>query len=262
MKRTRRNHLRHQLQHLVQHHPHTVAAGVVALCSLPGVLLMASAGLSLNGRLVLHAALAVLAVLLLTACGWWSEVGLIGRSRWRNFHLAALPLAAMAMLYPGASQVTAVQFLPWGMLALLFALEREVWFRGILFRALVPTYGPRRTVALTAVLFGLTQGADLLAGAAPGVTLVKTLASVFFGYVLGALRLRTRSIWPGILVVTLFYVTAFLERLQASGEFLPPSPDRMSLRVFLSLVVFFCARFWMRKADEKHSHEAETVRAS
>lgn len=248
------------MKRAIGHHPRLAAAALVVLCSLANCLLAGWSGLSLQFGLAHHAAMAALAALVLTVTGWWSEVGFTRPTRWRNLHLAVIPLLAVSALFPSVAEVGGARLLPYATLALLIALQREIWFRGILFRTLVPAYGPRRTVALTALLFGFSQGVDILAGAAPGVTVVKALVSALFGYVLGALRLRTRTIWPGVAVVTIFYLSMFADRLRDSGEMLPISSERLTLQAFLSLVVFLCARRWMRKADE---HQApETARAS
>lgn len=262
MKRTRTR--RSRILHLAQRHPWITAAAVVLLCSLPGWLLFGWSGLSIRAGLVHHAALTVLAVLVLTYTRWWSEVGLNGPGRWRDLHLAAIPLAAMLLFLPGMGPVGMAQFLPYAGLSFLVALQREVWFRGILFRTLVPTHGPCRTVELTALLFGLTQMMDLVAGAAPGVTLVKALACTLSGYVLGALRLRTRSLWPGVVVATLFHMTIYLERFREAGEMLPMASDRLSRQVLVALLVYVAARLWMRRAKAKEAApvETEAVRAS
>lgn len=206
--------------------------------------------------------MAVLAAILLTVLGWWGEAGLTGPSRWRNLHLAAIPLLAVVALFPGFGAVEGARFLPYAVLSLLMALQREAWFRGILFRTLVPSCGPRRTVGLTALLFALMQGADLLAGASAGNTLFKAMIAGLFGYVLGALRVRTRSIWPGAIVVSVFHLSWFLERLRVSGGMQPLASDRLSMQAFMALVVCGCAVRWMRKADEAPAPETETARAS
>jgi len=258
--RTRRS----RMQHLAQQYPWHMAAAAVLLSSPPGWLLF---GLGARAGLLHHAVLAVLGALTLTALGWWGEAGVSRPARWRNLHLATVPLLAVAVCFPRQVQVDGLQFLPYAFLALLIALQREVWYRGILFRALVPVYGPRQTVVLTALLFAAPQAADLLAGAAPGVTLVKTLAAGLLGYVLGALRLRTRSIWPGALVAALFHLAIFLERFQYAGEMLPDASHRLGIQVLMGLLVYASARLWMRRANdeapaEAPAAEAETVQAS
>jgi len=205
--------------------------------------------------------MAVLAAVVLAFAGWWAEAGVNAPSRWRNLHLTAIPLVAVLAMFRGIGEVGGAQFAPYAALALLIALQREVWFRGILFRVLVPGLGPHRAVGLTALLFGLVQAAEVLGGAAPGVTMVKAVGAVLLGYVSGALRLRTRSVWPGVVVGTAFYLISFLERLRASGDFVPLSAERIRLQIFLAAAVWLCARYWMRKAQQPGALEAETVRA-
>lgn len=250
------------MQHLAQQYPWHMAALAVLLSSPPSWRLF---GLGAHAGLLHHAALALLAALTLTTLGWWGEAGVNRPARWRNLHLAVIPLLAVGVCFPRLVQVDWAQFLPYALLALLIALQREVWFRGILFRALIPTNGPCRTVALTALLFAAPQAADLLAGAAPGVTMVKTLAAGLLGYVLGALRMRTRSIWPGVLVAMLFHLAIFLERFQLASEMLPDTAHRLGLQVLMGLLVYGCARLWMRRAEAEalaHEVEPETVQAS
>jgi membrane protease YdiL (CAAX protease family) len=247
---------------MAQQYPWHVAALVVLLCSPPSWLMV---GLGARAGLLHHAGLAALGAAMLTALGWWGEAGVNRPARWRNVHLAAIPLAAVAVCFPRGPVAAGAQFLPYALMALLIALQRELWFRGILFRALIPTYGPRRTVLLTALLFALPQAADMLAGAAPGVTLVKALAAGLLGYVLGALRLRTRSIWPGTVVAAVFHLSIFLARFQAAEEMLPESSNHLGLRVFMGLLVYASARLWMRRAEDEvavPAPEPETVQAS
>lgn len=263
MKRSRIR--RSRMQHLAQQYPWHMAAIVVLLSSPPSWLLF---GLGARAGLLHHALLAMLAALTLTALGWWGEAGMNRPARWRNLHLASIPLLAVAICFPNLLQVDGAQFLPYGVLALVIALQREVWFRGILFRALIPAYGPRQTVVLTAMLFAAPQAADLLAGAAPGVTLVKTLAAGLLGYVLGALRLRTRSIWPGALVAAIFHLGIFVERFRYASEMMPDTSHRLGVQVLMALLVIGSARLWMRRAEaeapahETPAAEAETVQAS
>lgn len=268
MKRSRTR--RSKLQHFVQKYPWQMAALVVLFSSPPSWLIF---GLGARAGLLHYAVLALLAAAALTALGWWGEAGVNRPARWRNLHLAAIPLLAVAVCFPGLAQGSGAQFLPYAAMALVIALQREVWFRGILFRALIPTQGPRRAVALTALLFAAPQAADLLAGAAPGVTLVKALGAGLLGYVLGALRLRTRSIWPGALVATVFHLGIFVERFRYASEMMPDTSHRLGLQVLMALLVFGSAYLWMRRADdetpaqetpaqETPAAEAETVQAS
>jgi sodium transport system permease protein len=72
-------------------------------------------------------------------------------------------------------------------LAVVPAVCEEVFFRGFLFSALRSAISSWQTIAATAILFGLFH--EVLG---PG----RFLASAFLGLVLGWVRLRTRSVWP------------------------------------------------------------------
>uniref|UniRef100_A0A7C4QNE6 CPBP family intramembrane metalloprotease n=1 Tax=Schlesneria paludicola TaxID=360056 RepID=A0A7C4QNE6_9PLAN len=80
-------------------------------------------------------------------------------------------------------------------LAVVPAVCEEWFFRGFLFQALRTKAGPWGTVALTAALFGLFHtllGDTLLA--------VRFVPATLMGLVLGALSLRTGSLFPGMVV--------------------------------------------------------------
>jgi membrane protease YdiL (CAAX protease family) len=255
--RTRGN----QLLYALHHYPHLAAAAIVILCSLPVIMLGGYADRSPRLGLSTQLGLGALAALLLTVTGWWNESGFNGPSRWRHLHLVSLPLIAVLAAIPGGVPAN-WRLLTYGLFTLLVAFRTEAWFRGILFRILVPAYGPRRTVTLSALLFGAVQGADLLAGAAPGVTLVKVLFAALGGYVLGALRLRTRSIWPGMLITALFFFAQHLQQLKSATAVMPVGSDTLGLQALMFLIMFGCARLWMRRVPEVPTLEGESVEAS
>jgi membrane protease YdiL (CAAX protease family) len=66
-------------------------------------------------------------------------------------------------------------------------ITEELLFRGVLLRGLVQSYGERVGLLVSAVLFGLLHG-----------RLAEALVAFVAGLVLGALRLRTRSVLPCI----------------------------------------------------------------
>jgi membrane protease YdiL (CAAX protease family) len=72
-------------------------------------------------------------------------------------------------------------------LVVIAPITEELLFRGVLLRGLVRSYGERVGLLVSAVLFGLLHGR-------PAEALVAFVA----GLVLGALRLRTRSVLPCI----------------------------------------------------------------
>jgi membrane protease YdiL (CAAX protease family) len=72
-------------------------------------------------------------------------------------------------------------------LVVIAPITEELLFRGVLLRGLVQSYGERVGLLVSAVLFGLLHG-----------RLAEALVAFVAGLVLGALRLRTRSVLPCI----------------------------------------------------------------
>ncbi len=155
----------------------------------------------------------VLALGLLVWTGWWREAGFNRLSQWKNLRLLLFPLLVCALTLSGgvfgsgpASLVSAF------LTVLVAAFGEEIIYRGLLWRALVPA-GPVRAVILTSLLSGLLVLGMTFCG----------------GFTYGALRWRTTSIWPVVLVHTAF---AFAVSIATLGAFTYP------LMMFLSTVGF------------------------
>ena len=78
-----------------------------------------------------------------------------------------------------------MQLLP--VLAVSAGLTEELFFRGLLFRRLQAVCSPRVTVFVTAIAFGMAH-----------LDLVHSSAAFVMGLFLGWLRLRSGSVWPGV----------------------------------------------------------------
>ena len=77
----------------------------------------------------------------------------------------------------------------WGGLATLAVVAEEALFRGALFERLPPSWNGWRVVAVSSAAFGLIHGPT-------GTALV----AFAFGLLLGALRLRTKTLWPCVVM--------------------------------------------------------------
>jgi uncharacterized protein len=146
----------------------------------------------------------VLGLGLLAWTGRWPEAGFNRLSRWKNLRLLLFPLLVCALTLSGgvfgsgpASLVSAF------LTALVATFGEETIFRGLLWRAHVPA-GPIRAVILTSLLSGLlVLGGTAMDG--PWPEAVRLTALTFCGgFTYGALRWRTTSIWPVILIHTVF----------------------------------------------------------
>jgi membrane protease YdiL (CAAX protease family) len=146
----------------------------------------------------------VLALGLLVWTGWLGEAGFNRMSEWRNLRLLLFPLLVCALTLSGglfgsgpASLVSAF------LTALVAAFGEEIVFRGLLWRALAPA-GPVRAVILTSLLSGLlVLGRTATDGPWPEAVRLTAL-TLCGGFTYGALRWRTTSIWPVIVVHTAF----------------------------------------------------------
>ena len=158
----------------------------------------------------------VLGLVLLARIGWWDDAGFTRPSRWRNMRLLAFPLLVCALTFSGGVFTSGPATLVSTFLAVLVAtLGEEIIFRGLLWRALVHK-GPVLTVILTSLLAGLlVLGRTATDGPWPEAV---RLAGLTFcgGFTYGALRWRTTSIWPGVLIHTAF---AFAVGVATLGTF-------------------------------------------
>jgi uncharacterized protein len=157
----------------------------------------------------------VLALGLLVWTGWLGEAGFNRMSQWRNLRLLLFPLVVCALTLSGglfgsgpASLVSAF------LTALIAAFGEEIIFRGLLWRALAPA-GAVRAVILTSLLSGLlVLGTTATEGPWPEAARLTALAFCG-GFTFGALRWRTTSIWPVILVHTAFAFAVSIATLGA-----------------------------------------------
>ncbi|GLV56299.1 hypothetical protein KDH_31400 [Dictyobacter sp. S3.2.2.5] len=82
--------------------------------------------------------------------------------------------------------------------ALLVGFTEESFFRGLLLQSALPM-GIWPSVLISSVLFGVVHLSNILAGFTWNYVLGQALFAFGFGVLLSGLRLRTGSIWPGIL---------------------------------------------------------------
>ncbi len=143
---------------------------------------------------------ALLAVGLLTGLGWWREAGFNRPSRWRNLHLLWFPLLVSAFVLLGGVKPLGVAAIAGIALSVLVtAFSEEALFRGVVWRALLPT-GVMRTAIITAVLFGMIHFAKpIVFGGSVGSAIPLVIFTICGGFTYSALRYRTASIWPPIL---------------------------------------------------------------
>jgi membrane protease YdiL (CAAX protease family) len=151
-------------------------------------------------EILFHVLATLLAVVLLTWLSWWRQAGFNRPSRWRNLHLLWFPLLVGALAFSGGVRVPGPVFLASVLFsAFVTAFSEEALYRGVIWRALAPT-GLMRTVVMTSLLYSaLYFGVSVLAGPWPEAV-VLTVPAACGAFMYAALRWRTASIWPAMLV--------------------------------------------------------------
>lgn len=143
-------------------------------------------------------ALAVMSLLVaaaLSALRWWREAGFNGPAAWRDLRTLILPVVVFGLL----PLVGGFNWLGWPTTAYLLAayaltgFMEEGLMRGMVLHVLRPI-GPVRAVLLSAVLFALLHVGNVLYRN-PMIVLAQMVGAFCDGVGLGALRLRTNTIW-------------------------------------------------------------------
>lgn len=156
---------------------------------------------SINNAETLYLALAVvLAIVLISAFGWWREAGFNRPTPPRNLLLIWFPLLVIALTLSGGARISGPFFFGAILVAVLLeSIGSELLFRGVMWRALAPT-GLFRAVIITSLLSGgLTLVRTLSSGPWPEAAYL-TLTATCGGFTYAAIRWRTASIWPTIAI--------------------------------------------------------------
>ena len=186
-------------------------------------------GAAVTGRIGLSWALAALfALALLLASRQRREAGLCAPQPWKTLWLVWPPLLyALLMLLlawaGGWPQPRVLLIVACN--AALVAISEELMFRAILLQGMLDRYAVWPTVLISSALFGLAHTANGLATGDVSGALWQAVAATLQGVGYAAIRLRTRSIWPMVLVHGLWdyaLVTATLPNPAEDGASILP----------------------------------------
>jgi len=180
-----------------------------------------------------QAGLALIALGLLTAMGWWRKVGYRRAYARRDLLYFIVPfLPIIINLIPG------VEFVSLGHLSAIFAVTlmvgfaEESFFRGLMLQP-VKAHGLWRAAIVTSVLFSLTHGLNLLAGESVVDAAAQLLYAGAIGFAFAALALKLGIIWPLVLAHFLIDLASMM---------LPPDfafPPAWSLTITLGTTAIF-----------------------
>ena len=169
--------------------------------------------------LIVLGLLAVLVAAGLTALGWWRAVGFNARSQWRDLRLLWLP--AVLVLLPLVGGVRTVAPGALAIFVIGYALTgfaEEAFARGILLRVLQPR-SVLSAVLISSLLFGVMHLSNVMFRSSPALVVAQAIGAVCFGVGFAALRLRTGTIWPLLVLHMLTDLFGQLARLPAESPF-------------------------------------------
>jgi membrane protease YdiL (CAAX protease family) len=147
---------------------------------------------------------AAVALSVVDRLGWYRRVGFCGPRRWKRLWLAWLPaLYVVFALAPGLDGRGALAALGVAGFAITIAFEEELWTRG-LFLETLRWRGTTAAVVLSALWFGALHSLNLLSGQSAASTVAQIGVATGFGLALGAVRVRTGTLWLPIALHALF----------------------------------------------------------
>jgi CAAX protease family protein len=191
-------------------------AVVIVGAPVVGVLVPGLPGYSTTGpsqALVLTVINAALILVIIGALGWWRASGFTPPGEWRELRLYWLP--AVLILAPF---VAGIRMPNAGTLALLTfgyllsCLYEEGFFRGIA-PLVLSRLGLWPTVITSSVLFGLAHLSNQVLRGVSFLIVLQAFGAAVQGIGYVALRLRTNTVWPLIVVHAFHDVTLQMGRL-------------------------------------------------
>ncbi len=163
---------------------------------------------------------AAFALLVVFWRGWGREVGLKAPESGRSVLLAWLP---MIYIVAGFGVATFLGLPPatimlWIALnTFLVGLSEELIFRGILLQGFRNTLSIWPAVLVTSVLFGAVHSLNVFVTGELFTSVVQSVAAFLSGLFFIALRLRTGSLWPPIIVHALWDFATFVLAAASAG---------------------------------------------
>jgi hypothetical protein len=174
----------------------TAAVLAAALPKLPGY---SVTGFSRAFLVAIFVTAYVLIVLALPR--WWGLAGFATpRSEWRDLRLYLLPLVLVFVPFVAGIKMptgTALVILALGYL--MTGVAEEGMYRGVILGLLRPL-GVWPAVLISSLLFGLAHADNLVVRGFSAIVLLQMFGSAVQGIGYAALRLRTNTIWPLILI--------------------------------------------------------------
>jgi membrane protease YdiL (CAAX protease family) len=200
---------------------------------------------------------------LLAMAGWqqWRDIGLNRLPSGRSLLLTWLP---MLYIVVGLGLAVVFGLPPAGVLAwilfntFLVGLSEELMFRGVLLQAFRRTVSIWPAVALTTLAFGAIHILNVFMTGDLCTALIQSAAAALSGLLFIALRLRTGSLWPCVVVHGLWDFATFTIAAARSGESMPGSGGGpITLMTFMPVLLVLPNALYglwlMRRIGETHA---------
>ncbi len=152
----------------------------------------------------------IVLALIITALGWWKEIGFRAVNEGGSKFLLFPFLMGVLMIgsawainknpHIDLGYETIQPFLMLFLVMLMVGFTEESIFRGILFHGLETKLQPFAVVLLTAIIFGLFHFVNLFNGNPFDAIAYQVIHAASVGFLYAALRLRLGAIWPIMLV--------------------------------------------------------------
>ena len=97
------------------------------------------------------------------------------------------------LAYSGISQVMSTISM------LLIGYIEEIIFRGFLFKAILEKDGPKKSIIIVAITFGIGHIVNLFAGQASLETLAQVFFAIAWGFIMVVIFYKSKSLIPGII---------------------------------------------------------------
>jgi membrane protease YdiL (CAAX protease family) len=154
----------------------------------------------LSQSLVLVLVMLAVLLVLLTAFGWWRLAGFTAPSQWRELRLYWLPVVLLLVPFVGGVRMPPLSAI--GLLVVAYAatavFEEGLW-RGVMLGLLRPI-GVWRAVLISSLLFGLGHLSNTALRGVSFLIVLQAFGAAIQGIGFAALRLRTNTIWPLIVI--------------------------------------------------------------
>ena len=209
--------------------------------------------------LIANVALAVLGAALLTGFNWWRDVGFRALTTLRDLRLYWIPFTLVLVnLAFGTVEMSFGRVMYLLVLAGLIGFVEEVFFRGLILRAIAPR-GLWKAAIISSIVFGLLHSLNVLGGSDPLATLLQVGYALAIGFGFAAVTLRTGVIWPLVIIHGLIDFASFLASNGIATSSVTPTDQIISALYIVTFTGYGVFMMRTRRRPLRHLEHALAV---